>query len=217
MDMEDCMANEEDIGMMKAVEDGRIGGWMEVASGGRFYPLDPRPEEVTLFDIAEHLSRICRYNGACKLDHYSVLEHSSLMATWLLGTYGDPLLAYQGLFHDAPEAYIGDMVRPLKREMPAFVEAEEPVWRAVVDAFPLLGLFNNIGGGNYHLDPRVKEADNRILVDERAQAMRPSANPWGTDHMEPLGVHIQGLTPAQARADFYQVEATLRAMALAHG
>lgn len=216
--------NTEDVGMMLKADEGRsfTGGWMELRSGTRFYPLGPQPEHVHLSDIAHALARINRYNGHIKLEHYSVAEHSALMATWMLGTYGCPLLAYQALFHDAPEAYIGDMVRPLKREMPAFVAAEEPVWRAVVQAFPILQTAGNKQcqlpeGRYYELDPRVKEADNRILVDERAQVMAPSGNPWGIDHMEPLGIHIQGLRPMLAEADFLSVERTLRAMVVAHG
>lgn len=203
----------EDVGMMRAAGEDRVGDWMETWQGVRFYPLDPRPGEVLLADVAHHLARINRYNGACELEHYSVAEHSVLMAEWLLDEYEDPLLAYQGLLHDAPEAYIGDMVRPLKRNMPDFVAAEEPVWRAVVDAHPwLCAKALTQRGDLYGLDDRVKAADNRILVDERAQAMRRSGNPWGIDHLRPLGVRIEGWAPATAEHFFLAKERSLREM-----
>lgn len=182
----------EDVGMMRDGNETRKGDWMETYTGVRFFPLDPRPEEVNLTDIAHHLSRINRYNGAIRIEHYSVAEHSIAVAAWLMHTYGDPELALQGLFHDACEAYIGDMVRPLKRNMPDFVAAEEHLWAAISTAANL----------PMKLDPRVIEADNRILVDERRQVMRPSGNEWGIDHLEPLGVNLVGLTPDLAKTGF---------------
>ena len=202
----------EDVGMMRALGETRKGDWMETWQGVRFYPLDPRPEEVRLDDIAHHLSRINRYNGACELEHYSVAEHSVLMAQWLLDTYDSPFLAYQGLFHDAPEAYIGDMVRPLKRNMPAFEAAEGPVYEAVVRALPMLWNAHDRLGVGFGLDASVKEADNRILVDERAQVMRPSGNTWGIDHLKPLDVRIEGWSPSYAEHFFLAVEQSLRRM-----
>lgn len=201
----------EDVGKMRAGNETRKGDWMETAFGTKFFPLDPRPEEVHLADIAAHLARINRYNGAAKLEQYSVAEHSVLLSGWLYREYGCPLLAYQGLFHDAPEAYIGDMVRPLKRNMPAFVAAEAPIYRAIVEALPYLhqshgGELNTV----YELDARVHDADNRILVDERAQVMRPSVNSWGIDHLKPLGIDIPGFRAGLAEIVFLESERHLR-------
>ena len=39
------------------------GDWMRTRSGGRFYPADPRPEEVKILDIASGLAKECRYGG----------------------------------------------------------------------------------------------------------------------------------------------------------
>jgi hypothetical protein len=208
----------EDVGMMRAGNETRVGDWMETAFGHKFFPLDPRPEEVHLEDIAAHLARINRYNGAAKLECYSAAEHSVIMAFWLYREYGSEELAYQGLFHDAPEAYIGDMVRPLKRNMPAFVAAEAPVYDAIVEAFPILKKSHGSGqqwnvhnmGDHYQLDDRVHDADNRILVDERRQAMRPSPNSWGIDHLEPLGVRIHGNSANEAEARFLAAERYFR-------
>lgn len=204
---------EEDVGMMRAGNETRRGDWMETWQGVRFFPLDPRPEEVLLEDVAHHLSRINRYNGACEVEHYSVAEHSVLLANALHRDGAPPEVAYQGLFHDSPEAYIGDMVRPLKRqpEMVGFCNAEELVWRAVVDGNDVLSSFLEAAG--YELDRRVKEYDNRILVDERRQVMRASLNPWGIDHMEPLGVRIYGLSPNEAERAFLRTERKYRELA----
>jgi uncharacterized protein len=192
----------------------RKGHFMETASGGIFYPLDPRPGEVSVLDIAHHLSRINRYNGAIIPEHYSVAEHSVLMSIALFRDYNDPLLSYQALMHDATEAYVGDMVRPLKRDMPAFEEAEARVWRAIVDSSEVLKLKGDIQGDLYALDPRVVEADSRILLDERSQVMKPTGNDWGLDGLEPLDIKISGVSPSIAKDSFILRETLLRMMIL---
>lgn len=181
----------------------RVGDWMEMQpSGSKFFPLDPRPEEVNVFDLSHHLARINRYNGGIKLDRYSVCEHVCVMADYFMRVLPDePAIAYQALHHDDPEAYIGDMVRPLKRNMPNFVEHEDVIWRrAVAPAFQLPG----------NLHPLVKEADNRILVDEREQVVGRSQNNWGIDHLEPLGVELLGWGPKLAQARYLLLHHELR-------
>lgn len=58
---------------------GRLGDWIQVHSGGKFWPLDPRGEEVRIDDMAHALSLICRFTGHTK-DFYSVAQHSVLVA-----------------------------------------------------------------------------------------------------------------------------------------
>ena len=53
----------------------RRGEWIQTFSGGRFWPLDPRPEDVYIGDIAHALSMKCRYAGHTTF-FYSVAEHS---------------------------------------------------------------------------------------------------------------------------------------------
>lgn len=197
----------EDVGMMRALGETRKGDWMEVWTGTRFYPLDPRPEEVHVEDIAHSLARQNRYNGHIDTDHYSVAEHSVLMARWVMREYGDARLAFEALMHDSPETYISDMVRPLKRNMPDFVAAEYTVWgRGIAPRWPTL-----LPAMMTQLDERIKAADNRILVDERAQVMRQSSNTWGIDHLAPLGVTIEGWYPKKAEREFLLTYHTLMA------
>ncbi len=167
------------------------GGWFEVFTGTKFHFAEPRQEEISIDDIAHSLSMQCRYNGHTRF-FYSVAEHSVLISDWLmLNGYGS-LYALTGLLHDAAEAYIGDMVRPLKATMPAFRVQERVLDEAVALKFSTVHPFPNI----------VKELDTRILCDERAQAMNESDNSWGTDGLEPLGVKIQGHDPTTVRKIF---------------
>lgn len=100
----------------------RIGDWMQVARGGRFYPFDPRPEEIHIEDIAAALAKLCRFGGHCR-EFYSVAEHSvrvsEYLEWWLPAKSPNEALYTKtylyGLLHDASEAYIVDIPRPIKR------------------------------------------------------------------------------------------------------
>ena len=83
--------------------------WIQTYTGLRFYPFEPDPENVCIEDIAHALSLICRFGGHCK-QFYSVAQHSVLVSL----NCPHPL---HGLLHDAEEAYIGDVCRPVKRSM----------------------------------------------------------------------------------------------------
>ena len=45
------------------------GHWMQLVSGKPFFPLDPRPEDIDINDIAHALSMVCRFGGATELAH----------------------------------------------------------------------------------------------------------------------------------------------------
>ena len=87
----------------------RKGDWMQTFTGRQFWPIDPRPEEISIVDIAHSLSNQCRYAGHCK-SFYSVAQHS-VMVSYLC----EPQNALWGLLHDAAEAYLVDLPRPVKR------------------------------------------------------------------------------------------------------
>ena len=76
----------------------------------------PDPAAVNILDIAQALSMTCRYGGHCR-DFYSVAEHSLLVH--LIGVTGNPKNNLALLLHDAAEAYVGDLVTPLKRVLRA--------------------------------------------------------------------------------------------------
>jgi hypothetical protein len=95
--------------VQKEVESmGRKGDWIQTFTGKQFWPLDPRPDEVYIEDIAHALGNICRFNGHC-LRFYSVAEHCFHVSHKVV-----PGLALMGLLHDAAEAYVCDVVRPVK-------------------------------------------------------------------------------------------------------
>lgn len=164
---------------------GRKGDWMQTFTGRAFWPMDPRPDEIEIEDIAHALSMMCRYAGHC-LRFYSVAEHSVLLARAVPRD-----VALWALLHDAAEAYIVDVPRPLKPFLPGYKHAEAQVESAIAERFGLA----------LPMPPSVKEADNRILHDESAQNMAAPPQPWNLPG-EPLGVRLQFWSPARARAEF---------------
>lgn len=170
----------------------RKGPWMVTRSGHRFYPLDPRPCDVCLEDIGAALGKICRFGGHAQR-FYSVAEHSMRVAELL-----PPKLAMLGLLHDAAEAYVGDMIQPLKKGMPAFKEIERGVQNAVWMAF-------NMWRPTPVEMAAVRIADLRMLVTERRDLLTSACGEWGKEveaaMVAPTGIGL-GLAPEDATLRF---------------
>lgn len=164
------------------------GHWMQTYTGHVFYPMHPRAAEVNIIDIAHALSLLCRYNG--HVDRfYSVAEHCVLLS------YAVPEAdALWALLHDATEAYVGDMIRPLKAHMPDYVAAEDRVMGAIVERFELTAVT---------MPASVKDADDRILLTERAALMGGKrAGAWKQEGQEPLPVLVTGWSPERAEQEY---------------
>ena len=86
------------------------GPWLQTLTGRKLFLLDPRPEDISLDDIAGHLAKVPRFAGATT-HHYSVAQHCVLVA-WCI-PFGHPARPY-ALLHDAHEAYMGDRTTPVK-------------------------------------------------------------------------------------------------------
>lgn len=128
----------------------RKGDWIQTYKGIHYWPLDPKPEDVHIEDIAHALANSCRYAGHTSR-FYSVAEHSVLVSRIVPEEH-----ALSALLHDATEAYVVDVPRPLKKYLLNYAEIEELNWKAVAEHF-LLPL---------EMDESIKNADNAILVKE---------------------------------------------------
>lgn len=148
----------------------RTGPWFLTYSGRQFFPFDPRPEDVHPEDIAHSLAHLCRFQGHCR-SFYSVAQHSVYVALVL-----PPELKLAGLLHDATEAYCGDLIRPIKCQLPAYAEIEALIWEAVAERFGL----------PVELPAAVKEADARLLQTERRDLLAPHPWPWTLDQGDPV-------------------------------
>jgi 5'-deoxynucleotidase YfbR-like HD superfamily hydrolase len=99
--------------------------FVRTISGKLLDIFNPVDELIDIDDIAHALAHICRYNGHVKR-HYSVAQHCVIISN-----YVKPQYALEGLMDDSPEAYIGDMISPIKRILHAFKDIEKPLQAAI--------------------------------------------------------------------------------------
>lgn len=151
-------------------------------SGAYFDLEDPENSEINIEDIAHALSNVCRYTGHC-CEFYSVAQHSVLVSLIV-----PPEDAMAGLLHDAPEAYVGDVSKPLKILLPDYKLVERRVELAVFRRF---GLPDD-------LPISVEKADRILLRTEQRDLMGADSHIWTyTDGEKPME---QVITPLQPRA-----------------
>jgi uncharacterized protein len=178
--------------------------WMQTHSGRAVDLADPDPSTICLDDIAFALSGLCRYSGHVK--HYSVAEHCWLISQAMERDYpNDPAVALAGLLHDAHEAYTGDISYPMQLALGSDVRAEIKRVQHRIDDAIRIALKIPIGVGVAFHDNRVKDADRRILIDERDALLGPSPRgPWEIELQggKPLGVKVGGRPASVAREWF---------------
>jgi len=168
----------------------RNGNWMQTFTGRAYYPTDPHPDDVCIEDIAHALSQECRFGGHCR-EFYSVAEHSYWVSYMV-----HPEYALEGLLHDAAEAYMKDIPRPLKHssEMAEYRRLEKLNRRAICYRL----------GIDFHEPREVKQADNDILLVEHKALFGTPPLPWMVPGASTAdsGIKICGYTPKLAEAHF---------------
>jgi hypothetical protein len=171
--------------------------WLQTYTGVQFRPLDPQVEDIRIDDIAHALSNQCRFSGHCR-EFYSVADHS----VWV-SRIVPPEHALWGLLHDAGEAYLVDLPRPIKHgsEMGAiYREAENRLMRAVCQRFGLLSA-----------EPTaIRAADQTMLFTEQRDLMGGPPKAW-RDPVEPLPMTLVPLAPKDAERAFLRRFAELTA------
>jgi uncharacterized protein len=166
--------------------------FIETYTGRAFYPLDPVADALSIIDIAHAIANQCRYSVHTAF-HYSIAQHCCLLAAWLAENGGSALDCLQLLMHDAAEAYLVDVPRPVKQFMP-----EYRVWDAKVNDC----IRKWMGWSDIPIPAFQDELDSRIIVDERAALMdKARRNDWG-HKLAPVGVQINPWTPVQAEKQF---------------
>lgn len=134
---------------------------IETASGRKVNLVEPTPDEIHLPDVATGLAHTCRFGGQCPV-FYSVADHARYVSTELDG----PRMQLLGLFHDAAEAYLGDIPRPLKQSLPEIDTIEQRLLEAVWDRLGVLPPTSDEWSTVMTVDDQLLayEAD-RLLVD----------------------------------------------------
>lgn len=174
--------------------------WIRTFTGGRFYPTAPRRCDFNIIDIAHSLSNQCRFNGHT-LKFYSVAEHSLILAE-IMDTEGFNKETQQwALMHDAAEAYIGDIVRPLKTERDK--QTENRILHE-------LGLKLKLKVVSPDTAPQLPEIvdiyDTALLWREKEALLNPSVNKWLKPPLESVKVLREWEKAAHPSPRFYNMQ-----------
>ncbi len=163
--------------------------WILTHTGKRFDLFEPDVDMIDPRDIAHSLAHLCRFNGHTR-EFYSVAQHSCLVADLVPAEH-----KLAALLHDATEAYLGDMTRPLKEWMPYYRGFEDVIWGRICERFGL-----EIG-----LPASVHQADLIALTTERRDLMPPDPDPWDfLVGIEPAPERIRPWSPTEARLAYHQ-------------
>jgi len=126
-------------------------------TGRLFWPLNPKLEDINLLDICHALGNQCRFTGHTT-SFYSVAEHSCRVHDNLPHEY-----RMAGILHDASEAYLMDLAKPVKEQdaMSLFREAEDNLMRLVGKKY----------GFNFPYADEVSKVDKILLNTEYRDLM----------------------------------------------
>lgn len=162
--------------------------YIQTYAGLRFHPFDADRQEIRIHDISHALSNICRFTGHTS-EFYSVAQHSVLCSL-----KASREAALYALLHDASEAYLGDVSKPIKNceEMAFYERAEMGVMYKVVQRF-------NVNFSAL-INREVKEIDCRMLFTEKRDLL-PHNLDWGYS-LEPYPEKIEPLPPKEAKLLF---------------
>lgn len=166
---------------------GRKGDWISTFTGKKFYPLDPRPEEIFIEDIAHALALVNRYNGHT-LWPISVAQHSLLVSSKC-----SKKTKLEGLLHDGSEFAISDCNSNLKRrpEYAFYRKIEKKIQKAIAIRFGL----------SKKEPEEVKKVDKRILYTE-ARVLVKNYEEWSRVAEPYKDVVIAKWTPERAEEEF---------------
>jgi hypothetical protein len=142
----------------------------------------PDGEDICIEDIAHGLSLHTRWGGQCPL-FFSVAEHSIVMSIEAEKHGATPLQCLAVLLHDASEAYLGDMPKPIKDLLPDYQKLERGLTAAITQAFQL------------PTDP----ATARLVVDLDREALEDEWTKFFSEHGQH---HTAPLPPATAEELF---------------
>lgn len=103
-------------------------------TGIHFDPLAPTPERLEIRDIAHALSLLCRGNGHVQT-FFSVGQHCIHCALEAQARGMSRRVVLACLLHDASEAYLSDVPRPFKKNLPAYQQLENRLLAVIYQTY----------------------------------------------------------------------------------
>ena len=172
---------------------GCVGNTIRLRSGRYLDLSDPSEDQFTLADIAGGLSKICRFGGQIEC-FYSVAEHSYWCGYQAVcdGLSCDEVSAV--LLHDAAEAFVGDVVKPLKLMLGEFGRIERRIEAVIERKFGVdFGMHKNA----------IRKIDREMLIAERRAMFSVEDVKWtGEDEVRRL-THQFGKWPSPYAEDVF--------------
>lgn len=174
--------------------------WIQTYKGRAFFPLTPTVPMIQIEDIAHALAMKCRFTGHTR-EFYSVAQHSVLVSE-----NASPAAAMWGLLHDAAEAYLPDVARPIK-DLIVFQNRDAKVMFQL-DTFEaietkILRVVGEFAGLAWPTPAEIKAIDTRMLATERRDLMTKTTLDWGPlDAVKPYEFKITPIDWREAEAAF---------------
>ena len=158
-------------------------------TGKHFDLLESNADMIDPRDISHALAHLCRFNGHTR-EFYSVAQHSCIVAELVPEEH-----KLAALLHDAPEAYLGDMTRPLKQWIGSYQYFEDCIWQSVCMRFDIFP----------ELPTCIHQADMIALATERRDLMPTDPAIWDClVGIEPMVETIRPWSAAEARNTYHQ-------------
>ncbi len=180
---------------------GCVGNTIKLLSGKYLDLVRPEPDQFEFEDIAGALAKICRFGGQCKY-FYSVAEHLVHCHEVALADRRNKSERLAVFMHDATEAFLGDVVKPLKLLLPDYQELEVRLELVIRRKFSIV-----YGPGTL---PVVQEIDQSMLIHERRQLFDSDQVKWtDEDKARPLTVKLGHWSPGLAYQKFISTAAEL--------
>lgn len=178
---------------------GCVGHKIKVASGHYVDLQEPDPNTIDLESIAYALSKTCRYGGHCPT-FYSVAEHCVLACILAIADKVDTWTLQAILLHDAAEAYLGDVVKPLKLLLPEYEDLEQRMDGAITTRFDVDLIV---------YEDAIKTYDRAMLEIEKCQMWPEDREEWEGFGAESRHIDLCYWSPDEARHEFLRMAETL--------
>lgn len=148
-------------------------GMIRTVSGDSFWPFaETNLGKVDIGDIAWSLAHQCRYNG--HVDRfYSVANHCLVMSRYFMQKK-EYKKALEALLHDASEAYMGDIVHPIKQLLPNVVALENRIQAYVLSELGLDEFVEERNGTAHYIMSREVHKLDRDMIPHETSILRDS-------------------------------------------
>lgn len=158
----------------------------------------PDPVDICIEDIAHALSQVCRYGGHCA-HRYTVAQHSIFVRERLRRAGAGSKIQLAAVLHDASEAYLGDIPRPMKKLLGRSYEILTDRMDAAIHE--ALGL--PFPASWFHA-PEVKDADNWSLFVEAKHLLPSKGINWAGSQLDDWGVRQDALPSRIVTPDYWR-------------